>query len=97
RMDQVDAREPVAVAIEYAAANTHGRDARHVGAVGEGRAHHIELAFHAPDAGEHARHVVLRLDLAAAERRVALRIDRLFQFAGRIAATLERLLAHHAG
>ena len=43
------------------------------------------------------RDVVLRLEFAAAEDRVALRIDRLVELAGRIAATGEVLVAHHAG
>ena len=61
------------------------------------RAHDVELALHAPHPAEHFRDVVLRGNLAAAEDRVALRIDRLIELAGRIAAAVEVFIAHHAG
>src|SRR3954447_20005978 len=96
-MQQVDAREPVSVAIERAAAEPHRRNARHVGAVGEGRAHQVELALYAPHAVEHARDIVLGLEFAAAEDRVALRVDRLIELGRGIAAALESRIAHYAG
>ena len=70
-----------------AAAEAHRRDARHVGAVGERRAHHVELVLDAPTCRSRAARRRLALELAAAEDRVALRIDRLLELAGaRIAA-----------
>src|ERR1051325_7670075 len=77
RVDQVDAREPVAVAIKEAAAEPHRWDARDVGAVVEGRAHDIELALEAPHAAQRLRDIVLCLQFATAKYRVLLRIDRL--------------------
>jgi hypothetical protein len=57
RVQQVDAREPVAVAVEHAAAEPHWRNARHAGAVGEGRAHRGELALDTLEAAQHLRHI----------------------------------------
>ena len=71
----------------HAAADPHRRNARHVGAVGEGGAHDVELVLDAPDAAVTSARHRLALEFAAAENRVALRIDRLLQLAAvRIAA-----------
>src|SRR5690606_7211188 len=76
---QIDPREPVGVAIEQSAADPHRRDPRHVGAVGEGRPHHVELPLDAEGAVEHRRDVELRLNLHSAEGRIALLVDGLVQ------------------
>src|SRR5205085_4275985 len=80
-VQQEDAREPVVVAIKEAAADAHRRNARHVGAVRESGAHHVELVFDAPPAAPDAMNVELALELGAAEGRVALRIQRFVEFA----------------
>ena len=80
-MQQVRAEEPVHVAIEHAAAEAHRRDARHIGAVVEGRAHEIHLIFDPEPSSADRQQVPLALKLAAAEGRVLLRIDRFAQTA----------------
>src|SRR5262249_43177418 len=86
-VQQVHAREPAAVAPEHAAAEPHRRNPRYVRAVGEGRAHDVELVLDAERAAPQRRDVVLALPFHAAEDRVALRVARLLQLerAGRIA------------
>src|SRR5262249_29070691 len=76
-VQQVHAREPGIVAIKKAAADPHRRDARHVGAVREGRTHDVELVLDSPPAVPDPLHVELALELGTAERRIPLRIDRL--------------------
>src|SRR4029453_11976701 len=76
---QVDPRHPVGIPPEQSAAGPHRRDSRNVGAVAEGRAHHIELVFDAPDAAVEWADIQLALEFATAKGGVALRIDRLVQ------------------
>ena len=78
-MQHVDAREPVRIAPEDAAARAHRRDAWHIAAIGEGRAHHIGLAFDTEHAGAELGHIDLGLEFTAAEGGVPLRIDRLVE------------------
>src|SRR6267154_115575 len=72
-VQQVDAGKPIGVTIEEAAAEALRRNARHVGAVGEGGTDDVPLAFDAPYPLPERRHFVLELELAAAEGRVLLR------------------------
>jgi hypothetical protein len=44
-MQQVNTRKPSRIAPRQSAEQPHRRDARHVGVVGEGRAHDVELAL----------------------------------------------------
>ena len=67
------------VAIIDAAAEPLRRDARHVGAVGEGRPHDVILSLDAELPGPERQHIVLELEFAAAEDRIVLRIDRLVE------------------
>src|SRR6266545_823397 len=76
-VQQVDPREPVGIAPEQAATDTHRRNARNVGTVAEGCAHHVELVLDAPDAAVERTDIQLALEFTAAEGGVALRIDRL--------------------
>jgi hypothetical protein len=71
---------PVGIAPEQAAADSHRRDARDIGAVAEGRAHHVELVLDAPDAAGERADVQLALESPPRKVGVALRIDRLVQF-----------------
>ena len=74
----------LSVAPEHAAADAHRRNARHIGAVGEGRAHEIGLGSRRPNMPVQTGSTsYLALEFAAAEDRVALRIDRLVQVAAR--------------
>ena len=79
-VQQVDAHQPVGVAPVQPAAGAHRRNARHVGAVGEGGADDVELVLDAPDAAVERADIELALEFAAAEHRVLLRVDRLLQF-----------------
>src|SRR6476620_5032128 len=78
-VQQVDAHEPVAVAPVEAAADAHWWNPGHVGAVGEGGADDVELVLDAPDTAIERPDVELALEFGAAERGVALRINRLPQ------------------
>src|SRR6185295_14401851 len=57
--------------------------------VGKSRAHDVKLVFDAPPAVPEPRHVELRLELAAAEDRVALGIKGFVEFAGTRYASAE--------
>ena len=76
-MQQVDLCQPIGIAPEQAAADSHRRNSRNIGAVAKGRAHDIELALDAPDAAVERPDVQLALEFAATESGVTLRIDRL--------------------
>src|SRR5262249_25372161 len=80
-VQQIDAHQPVGIAIEQPAADANRRDARNVRAVRKRRAHHVELVFDAPPPVPDFCQVPLALELAATEDRVALRIESLFQVA----------------
>ena len=73
-VQEADAREPVAVAIEHAGAGAMRRDARNIAArrIIEGRPHEVVLPVDAPRAFPHAADIELRADLDAVELRVAL-------------------------
>ena len=79
-MQQVDAREPVGVAIVDASAKPLRRNARHIGAIGEGGAHDVVLSLDAELSGPQRQHIVLELEFGAAEGRVLLRVDCLIEF-----------------
>src|SRR5947199_104599 len=78
---------PPCLRSEQPAAGADRRDARHVGAVGEGGADHVELGLDAPDAAVKRADIELALELAAAEHGVALRVDRLIEFEARAQLT----------
>ena len=95
-VQEAHADEPVVVAPIGAAAQPHGRNARHAAAVVEGGADEIVLAVDAEDAGRQRYEIPLPGDLAAAEGRVALRIERLNEL-GLHAAGRECLAAEDPG
>ena len=62
-----------------AAADPYRRNPGNVGAVSKGGAHDVELVLNAPDTAIERPDIELALEFGAAERGVALRINRLLQ------------------
>ena len=90
-MKQPHAREPCVVPPVDPAADAHGRNARHVGAVGERRADNIELVFDAEESVGDRHDIPLALEFAAAEDGICLRIERFVEIAeARTASTGRR-------
>src|SRR5262249_36400167 len=80
-MEQSHAREPCIVPPVDSAADAYGRNARHVRAVGERRAHDVELVFDAEESVGQRDDVPLALEFAAAEDGIRLRIEGFVEIA----------------
>jgi hypothetical protein len=78
---QPDPRKPGVIPPVKAAADAHRRDTGHVGPVGEGGAHDVELVFDANVSIGDRHYVPLALKLAAPEDGISLRIDSFVKLA----------------
>jgi hypothetical protein len=78
---QPDPSEPRIVPPVNSTTDANGRNTGHVGAIGKGGSHHIELVFDANKSVSDRDDVPLALKLTATEDGVCLRIDRFVEIA----------------